>query len=258
MNTQAKRLARGTGFEEEDVLPAATTIPSRDIVLASGRGLNPAYTQSLGIVITSPPFRAKQPVKYFHWTSEIGRTSGHEVLCFEASEEQVGIPGATAVSVAEWPELWRHPERFVAFGTLAGLIAHFQQANPLDWRLFVDAFSLFQALHGSPQQRFQALAREWKRDVAFLSDTNEICTHPAYQQIIGMGTLAVPFILGELQFEPDHWFWALKAITGEDPVPEGERGQLDLMVGAWLSWASQHKARVFVDFASLLSERRDD
>lgn len=60
--------------------------------------------------------------------------------------------------------------------------------------------------------------------------------HPAYQQIIGMGPDALPLILRDLADEPAPWFWALRAITGEDPVPEAERGDVDRMVEAWLSW----------------------
>jgi hypothetical protein len=59
--------------------------------------------------------------------------------------------------------------------------------------------------------------------------------HPAYQQIIGLGPAGVPLLLRELEREPDHWFWALRAITGEDPVPEEARGRLREMAAAWLS-----------------------
>jgi hypothetical protein len=64
--------------------------------------------------------------------------------------------------------------------------------------------------------------------------------HPAYQQIIGMGVDALPLILRELEREPDHWFWALEAITGENPVPPTDRGRLNEMARAWLRWASEH------------------
>ncbi len=67
--------------------------------------------------------------------------------------------------------------------------------------------------------------------------------HPAYQQIIGMGDAALPFIFQELRRDPDHWFWALKAITGEDPVAASDRGQLDKMTTAWLDWAGRHGQR---------------
>src|SRR5947207_10431415 len=59
--------------------------------------------------------------------------------------------------------------------------------------------------------------------------STEIALHPAYQQIIGMGKEAIPLILEELQREEDHWFWALKSITGDDPVAPSERGQLPKM-----------------------------
>lgn len=43
--------------------------------------------------------------------------------------------------------------------------------------------------------------------------------HPAYQQIIGMGEKALPLILRDLRDRPTgHWFWALNAITGEEPT----------------------------------------
>lgn len=64
--------------------------------------------------------------------------------------------------------------------------------------------------------------------------------HPSYQQIIGMGSEAVPLILKDLQQQPDHWFWALAHITGEDPVPEEKRGRLGEMAEAWLNWGRRN------------------
>jgi hypothetical protein len=58
-----------------------------------------------------------------------------------------------------------------------------------------------------------------------------------------MGEKALPFIYFELQKEPDHWFWALKAITCEDPVPKEQRGNLQLMTIAWLKWFDGHPSR---------------
>src|ERR1700687_4065288 len=69
------------------------------------------------------------------------------------------------------------------------------------------------------EDHFRELARQWKEATEFTSSTTQMVMHPAYQQIIGMGREALPFLLAELRRKPDHWFWALKAITGEDPVP---------------------------------------
>jgi len=101
---------------------------------------------------------------------------------------------------------------------------------------------LLAGLQAAPAERFQKLAATWKSAVRFLSDTDEMCSHPAYQEIIGMGAAALPFIFLELEREPDNWFWALKAITGEDPVPEEHRGNVELMAKDWLLWAQSYRA----------------
>jgi hypothetical protein len=63
--------------------------------------------------------------------------------------------------------------------------------------------------------------------------------HSAYQKIIGLGAAAVPLLLAELRREPDDWFWALHAVTGADPVPEANRGNLPAMTEAWLQWGRE-------------------
>jgi hypothetical protein len=57
-----------------------------------------------------------------------------------------------------------------------------------------------------------------------------------YQQIIGMGPGAVPLILAELSQETDHWFWALEAISSENPVPPEAAGDVEKAAEAWLDW----------------------
>jgi len=93
------------------------------------------------------------------------------------------------------------------------------------------------------EEEFLRLAKKWKDATVFSSSVLEMATHPAYQQIIGMGACAVPFILDELARRPDHWFWALKAITAEDPVLEEDRGDLVKMAQAWLRWAEEKGLR---------------
>jgi hypothetical protein len=60
--------------------------------------------------------------------------------------------------------------------------------------------------------------------------------HPAYQAIIGLGAPVVPLLLQDLAREPAHWFEALKAITGEDPVRPEDWGRVRAMAAAWLAW----------------------
>ena len=89
------------------------------------------------------------------------------------------------------------------------------------------------------QETFSALVSQWKRETEMTSSMTEMAMHPAYQRIIGMGTDAIPLLLRELEDRPDHWFWALKAITGDDPVPSEQRGRLKGMAQAWLAWGSR-------------------
>ncbi len=84
--------------------------------------------------------------------------------------------------------------------------------------------------------KFNTLKTEWENSTAPLSSITEIVLHPAYRQIIGMGAVVIPFILAELKLKPAHWFWALKAVTGEDPVLPEQRGRMNEMTEAWLRW----------------------
>lgn len=88
-------------------------------------------------------------------------------------------------------------------------------------------------------ERFRELVQRWQVDVGPVSSATEISMHPAYQQIIGLGPEVVPLILQELERTPDHWFWALKAITGIDPVEPNKRGRIDEMAEAWIRWGQE-------------------
>jgi len=96
------------------------------------------------------------------------------------------------------------------------------------------------AQHTSLEQRFRTLVREWKHATSHLSSVTERSMHRAYQQIIGLGPAATPLILRELEREPDDWFWALAAITGENPIPQDAAGKLGEMRAAWLHWGAEH------------------
>lgn len=89
------------------------------------------------------------------------------------------------------------------------------------------------------QTRFKRLAAQWRGEVRFSSSASEIAMNPAYQQIIGMGPSVVPLIMDELKEEPDHWFWALKAVTGADPVEPDEAGDVEAMSARWLVWGKE-------------------
>lgn len=89
------------------------------------------------------------------------------------------------------------------------------------------------------ENRFRSLMDEWRKSVNYSSSVTEMATHPTYQQIIGMGPSAIPLLLRELGKNPDHWFWALRAITGIDPVKPEQRGRIKEMAQAWLQWGKE-------------------
>lgn len=95
-----------------------------------------------------------------------------------------------------------------------------------------------------PATRFAILKREWECDTLHLSSITDMAMHPSYQQIIGMGSSAIPLIMAEIKKQPGHWFWALKAITGEDPVLPGQRGRIKEMTEAWLGWGKTQGYKV--------------
>jgi|SRR6185369_1389943 len=88
-------------------------------------------------------------------------------------------------------------------------------------------------------RRFHDLAMQWKNETAHQSVTFKRAMHPAYQQIIGMGEKALPFIFEELRHQPSgNWFWALHAITGQDIAETQD--SIDSAITAWLNWGMEH------------------
>ena len=90
---------------------------------------------------------------------------------------------------------------------------------------------------------FYRLAQQWEQERPKGVDISDMVMHPSYQRIIGMGTEVVPFLLEELERKPGHWFWALHAITGADPVPPESQGKLKEMAKAWIDWGKNQGYR---------------
>jgi hypothetical protein len=87
------------------------------------------------------------------------------------------------------------------------------------------------------EARFRKLAKAWKSETELVSKVTKRILHPAYQKIIGMGESAIPLILKDLSVNgPDDWFWALTAITDENPITQKIAGNMTAMTEAWLQW----------------------
>lgn len=87
------------------------------------------------------------------------------------------------------------------------------------------------------EQRFTELRDRWKDETGFLSSMTGIVTNSAYQEIIALGQPAVPLILSDMKSDPQWWFFALRALTGESPDKDAET--FDEAHNAWLAWGRQ-------------------
>lgn len=103
--------------------------------------------------------------------------------------------------------------------------------------LYANGLSSFLA---TDSQKFDMLASTWKKDTIVMSSPTDMFSNESYLQIIGMGKKALPFIFSELKKEPNHWFVALKSITGIDPVLQENRGDILKMTEVWLAWGKEN------------------
>jgi hypothetical protein len=88
------------------------------------------------------------------------------------------------------------------------------------------------------------LLQRWRAETAFESSTADLIQHPAYQEIIALGTPALPALWRDLEQSHDgHLAKALAVITGAQPVPPEERGQIRRTAERWLAWAKENGQR---------------
>ena len=90
------------------------------------------------------------------------------------------------------------------------------------------------------EKQFNLLAEKWYLETLHSSGYLDKVLHPAYQRIIGLGKSVIPFILNELKDQPVEWFWALRALTGEDPTTATMQGKKDEIAKAWLNWGKKN------------------
>ena len=86
------------------------------------------------------------------------------------------------------------------------------------------------------RERFDKLADQWEIETVLHSNSAMKVKHPAYREIISMGEPVVPLILERMREKGGHWFEALRAITGANPVKRDDRGNIAVMQASWLEW----------------------
>jgi hypothetical protein len=92
----------------------------------------------------------------------------------------------------------------------------------------------------SIEARFRRLETVWRTETAHLSSSTKIIDNHAFQEILQMGASVVPFMIQDLRERPRLWVWALPDLTGVNPVPPSDGGNIGKMTEAWLRWANEN------------------
>lgn len=103
------------------------------------------------------------------------------------------------------------------------------------------AASPAEAAETTLEQRFRELAEKWEQETGSLSSPTKRVMHKNYQAIVGMGQQVVPILLRDLQANRRDWFWALAAITQENPIDRADAGRVDKMIAAWVNWGKKKR-----------------
>ena len=136
-------------------------------------------------------------------------------LPIRASHPVGGIKRVLTASPWQMPHLWCINER---------------QAGP-SWARIRVKTSLI--------EKFGRLVQQWREETAGFSSPTRMTSNQAYLSIVALGQPVVPLILKELRDYGGFWYPALKAITGENPIPTSALGNPRLMKNAWLNWGQR-------------------
>ena len=109
----------------------------------------------------------------------------------------------------------------------------------LNW--LADTFLLQSEVSTSDlEKEFNELAEQWYLETRMFSFIRQKAMHIAYQNIIGMGKDALPFIFRELSKGKGDWIYAIERITRlkENPVPGNATFKETIAI--WLDWATKN------------------
>jgi hypothetical protein len=93
--------------------------------------------------------------------------------------------------------------------------------------------------HKETERVFRQLATEWNREAGKISNPVKLFMHKKYQQIIGLGPQAVPFMMQDIADGKGNWYWAIAAITREDPIRPEDAGDMAKIRMAWIAWGKE-------------------
>lgn len=169
---------------------------------------------------------------------------GNVLLCFAENEWATFVESRSAWRPAWYGTLSAIPELKISVRDAAASAAKvaradFRKQERQDTSISEIKFTAKEQPN-ELQQLFLSLSQEWREATKFSSSTSEIVMHEAYQRIIGLGPMVIPLILQDLRKNSGYWFWALRALTRENPVPKDDVGRIKKMTEAWLDWGKKN------------------
>ncbi len=91
------------------------------------------------------------------------------------------------------------------------------------------------------QQRFDQLATAWISETAHFSTTRRKTDNLAFQEIVRLGSDAIPCLLRAIATRPlGHWYLALDAILGFSAAAPDEMADIERREQAWLRWGKEN------------------
>lgn len=131
-------------------------------------------------------------------------------------------PGKNGMDIAKW----------VVENIKEPFLYYVHSANAIG-RINIDSL-IGQHFNHIRAQRIPELITEYKKQTAILSGVHQIVKLPAYQELINLGILCIPYIVDDMENEAvTDWHPILVVVTGDNPITEEIAGRIPEMTVRW-------------------------
>jgi len=172
--------------------------------------------------------------------------------------QQVDFPADCSRATDAWQQFrkrstynWDRPRSHIRHTAYQGDPAHTEERWSKEVKIRYDSERRIRELligswrqdndEDSLENVFHENVDRWKVETVHWSSITRMIAHPSYLRIIGLASCGrnavLRLLINELQNNPDHWFAALEAITGENPVPPNV--SFGEAVSSWIEWWDQ-------------------
>lgn len=104
------------------------------------------------------------------------------------------------------------------------------------------------------EEKFNFLKNKWEKETAPISSVSEIINNKNYLEILKMGEIIIPLVIKDLEETNNHWFYLLFSLTGENPVPKKNAGDMVKMTNDWVKWFEKKLKNTEIIVNNILNE----